>query len=70
MDNQFPLQHTIESKCGRARLTYNPEFDSNRPWISYKSGTAGMHFHSPQAGVQQLKRDGYRFDKDACKVPA
>lgn len=66
----YPIGHNVRSKCGTARLSYHPEWDSTLPWVSYKGGTAGRHFGSLALGIQQLTRDGYRFAKDATKVPA
>lgn len=60
---------TLRSNCGRARLTYHPEWDATLPWVSYKNGTAGRHFGSLGGGVQQLTRDGYRFSKPFKVVP-
>lgn len=57
---------TVRTKCGHARLTYNPDWSPSRPWCSYKNGTAGRQFASLELGMQQLTRDGYRFAKDAA----
>lgn len=30
------------------RITYHPDWDANRPWVSYYGGTAGAHFLTPE----------------------
>lgn len=59
--------YTVRSKDG-ARLSKQPEWDSERPWLSYKNGTAGRHFVTLRQGMDQLTRDGYRFAKDAAEL--
>lgn len=65
----YPPGHTVRSKCGGARLTNHPEWSTDLPWVSYKNGSAGRQFHSLAYGIEQLTRDGYRFAKDAKKLP-
>jgi hypothetical protein len=69
-ENTYPIGHTVRSKCGTARLTYQPDWSPSQPWASFKNGTAGRHFGTLDLGIRQLTQDGYRFAKDAKKVPA
>lgn len=65
----YPIGHNVRSKCGGARLSYHPEWSPEQPWASYKNGTAGRHFATLDLGIRQLTQDGYRFAKDAKKIP-
>lgn len=60
---EYKSGDTVRSKCGRARLSYHPEWSEMLPWASYKNGTAGRHFGTLELGILQLTRDGYRFPK-------
>ncbi len=62
-EQTYEIGHTVRSTCGGARLTYHPDWSKEQPWASYKNGTAGRHFATLSDGIQQLKRDGYRFKK-------
>lgn len=62
MTDAYAIGDTIRSTCGQARITYHPDWDRERPWVSYYRGTAGRHYHSAYLGVRDMKYWGYRFD--------
>lgn len=57
-----PPCDTVRSRCGRARLSYHPEWSTERPWASYVDGTAGAHYTSASSGAAALGAQGFRFD--------
>lgn len=53
---------TYRSRNGRARLTYHPEWDKERPWVGYIDGTAGRHYANLNGAKQDMQRRGHPFD--------
>lgn len=53
---------TIRSVCGRARLSYRPEWNAARPWVCYVNGTAGLHFAKPDDAAPALARLGITLE--------
>lgn len=60
--NNYTIGETFRSKCGRARITYRPDWDAERPWVSYIDGTAGRHFGLPILGDRYMRDRGYTLN--------
>ena len=45
---------TYRSICGRARVTFHPDWSESLPWVTYMDGTAGRHFASLNSAVVHL----------------
>lgn len=56
--------HTIRSVCGRARVTYRPDWQPAIPWITYADGSALRSFGEPIYALRYLQDRGFRFPKD------
>jgi len=40
---------------GVNRVSYHPEWDSVKPWASYRNGTTGLHFETEEQAVEWLR---------------
>lgn len=49
-----PIGYTVRSASGYSRLCYQPDWDSNRPWVGYRNGTAGLHYTTQRAGQHDM----------------
>ena len=52
---QYESGETIHSECGNGLITYHPEWDKAKSWVSYCKGTAGLHFEEPARAVAHFK---------------
>ena len=66
--NDYHEGETFRSKCGRARITYHPDWDSERPWVSYIRGTASRHYPGPYTAMVRM-RDDYGYQLDLTRQP-
>ena len=53
---------THRTKCGRGRVTYHPEWSEERPWATYRNGSAGAHVANLQDGVVYFGRYGMELE--------
>jgi hypothetical protein len=65
----YQIGHTVRSKCGRARVTYRPDWDAERPWIGYYNGTAEKHHATVRGGMFYYERFGFQFPRIFYEAP-
>lgn len=52
--NDYKLGHTIRTRDGKGRITYQPDWSQSMPWASYRNGTAGRLYASVGAARQDI----------------
>lgn len=52
---------TVRSKCGKGRISYQPDWSPSLPWATIFRGTAGAHFYSFRIAQRRLEEKGCRF---------
>lgn len=65
---------THYTRCGGGRVTYRPDWSTEKPWVSYIGGTAGLHFarleyaagYFEKKNMRLLIVDGATLDKIAA----
>lgn len=63
---QYESGETIHTECGNGRITYRPEWDQAKPWVSYWRGTAGLHFEEPARALAHFNvKYGAKLTLDA-----
>lgn len=67
----IPERDTVRFSNGHnsGRVTFHPDYDHHRPWVSYIGGTAGQHFASIDDAEAYFAGRGFRRESDATLRP-
>jgi hypothetical protein len=58
------MNETYRTKCGTGRASYDPEWDSIRPWKVFVNGAAITHCYSLESAKQKLYEYGCNTRED------